>query len=112
VYSEGEVETLAIVGLVVGVALAALLASALIWWIVRRVGRATGLDRKADHFLEVDGDGLSPQDRLKFREQHRTAGRRERRLLPAEGSGRRRASAVRATRSLPRGTLGLPARPA
>jgi len=53
---------------------AALLAALLIWWVVRRVGRATGLDRKIDRFLDVDGDGLSPADRLKFQEQHPRGG--------------------------------------
>jgi hypothetical protein len=68
------VETLAIIALVAGVALAALVVAALLWWIVRGVGRATGLDRKVDRFLEVEGDGLSPQDELKFREQHSHGG--------------------------------------
>jgi hypothetical protein len=63
-------DTLAVIGLVVGVALAALLVAAFVWWIVRRVGRATGLDRKVDQFLEVEGDGLSSSDAIKFREQH------------------------------------------
>jgi hypothetical protein len=68
------VDTLAVIALVAGVALAALIAAALIGWVVRRVGRATGLDRKVDQFFEVDGDGLSPSDRIKFREQHPRGG--------------------------------------
>lgn len=69
-YSGDQMETLGIVALVLGLALVALLAAALIWWIARRIGRATGLDRKVDQFLEIDGDGMSPKDQLKFREQH------------------------------------------
>ena len=61
---------LAVIALVAGLALAAFLLAVLIWWLVRRVGRATGLDRKADQFLEVEGDGLSPSDAIRFREQH------------------------------------------
>ncbi len=63
-------DAIGIAALVIGVALAALAAAALLWWVVRRLGRATGLDRKADRFLEVDGDGLSPSDAIRFREQH------------------------------------------
>lgn len=67
-------EWLAIIVLVAGVALAALLAAVLVWWVVRRVGRATGLDRKVDQFFEVDGDGLPPADRIRFGEQHTHGG--------------------------------------
>ena len=67
-------ETLGIIALVAGVALAALVVAALAWWVVRRVGRVTGLDRKVDQFLEVDGEGLSPSDAIKFREQHPRGG--------------------------------------
>ena len=41
-----------------------------VYWIVKGAGRATGLDAKVDQFLEVDGDGLSKPDTLKFKEQH------------------------------------------
>ncbi len=67
-------ETLAVIAVVAGVALAAWIASAIIWWFVRRLGRATGLDRRVDQFLEVDGDGLSAADRVRFREQHPRGG--------------------------------------
>lgn len=67
-------ETLAVIALVLGLAVAALLVAALLWWVARRVGRATGLDRKVEQALEVDGDGLSPQDLLRFREQHPRGG--------------------------------------
>ena len=65
---------LAIVALVAGVAVAALLITALLWWVAKPFGSALGLDRKIDRFLDVDGDGLSAADRLKFQEQHPRGG--------------------------------------
>ena len=41
-----------------------------VFWIVKGAGRATGLDAKVDQVLDVDGDGLSKPDTLKFMEQH------------------------------------------
>lgn len=50
--------------------LAAWLVTVVIWRLVRGAGRVTGLDEKVDRFLDVDGEGLSAEDRLRFREQH------------------------------------------
>jgi hypothetical protein len=37
----------------------------IIWYVVKRVGRVTGLDEKADQFLDTDGAGLTDEERIK-----------------------------------------------
>jgi hypothetical protein len=45
-----------------------------LWWLLRLVGRRTGLDEKVDRAFDTEGE-LEPSDYLKFKEQHRSAGR-------------------------------------
>jgi hypothetical protein len=56
-------------GVVAGVFLAATLLAwlllAIIWYIVKRLGRATGVDTKVDQFLGTDGADLSDEERVK-----------------------------------------------
>ncbi len=51
------------------VGLFAWLLTAGVWWIVKRLGRATGLDEKVDRALDVEG-GLDTAASIKFGEQH------------------------------------------
>jgi hypothetical protein len=44
-----------------------------VWWLVRRIGRFTGLDEKADRFLDVDG-GMDSMQYVELRERHRGGG--------------------------------------
>jgi hypothetical protein len=37
----------------------------IIWYVVKRVGRVTGLDEKVDQFLDTDGAGLTGEERIK-----------------------------------------------
>ena len=56
---------LVVVGIFVAAALVAWLLFTIIWHVVKRVGRATGADRKVDQFLDTDGAGLSNEERAK-----------------------------------------------
>jgi hypothetical protein len=46
-----------------------------LWRVLRLIGRRTGLDEKVDRALDAEGE-LDASDYLKFKEQHRGAGRR------------------------------------
>jgi hypothetical protein len=46
-----------------------------LWWLLRLIGRKTGLDENVDHAFDTEGE-LDPSDYLKFQEQHRDAGHR------------------------------------
>ena len=50
-----------------GVGLFAWLLTAAVWWLVKRLGHASGLDEKVDRALDVEG-GLDTADYLKFRD--------------------------------------------
>jgi hypothetical protein len=50
------------------------LATGGLWWLLRLIGRKTGLDEKVDHAFDTEGE-LDASDYLKFKEQHRDAGR-------------------------------------
>jgi len=41
-----------------------------VFWIVKGAGRATGLDRKVDQFLDAGDAALSPQERAKSMSNH------------------------------------------
>jgi len=41
-----------------------------LWWLLRLIGRKTGLDKKVDHAFDTEGE-LDASDSLKFKEQHR-----------------------------------------
>jgi ABC-type nickel/cobalt efflux system permease component RcnA len=57
--------------LIIVIVLAALwLVTVGLWWLLRLVGRKTGLDDKVDHAFDTEGE-LDPSDYLKFKEQHR-----------------------------------------
>jgi len=61
--------------LIIVIVLAALwLVTVGLWWLLRLVGRKTGLDDTVDHAFDAEGE-LDPSDYLKFKEQHRSAGR-------------------------------------
>jgi UPF0716 family protein affecting phage T7 exclusion len=40
-----------------------------LWWLLRLIGRTTGLGEKVDHALDVEG-GLETADYLKFSQAH------------------------------------------
>ena len=56
---------LVVVGVFVAAALVAWLLFTIIWHVVKRVGRATGVDQKVDQFLDTDGAGLSNEEHAK-----------------------------------------------
>lgn len=56
---------LVVAGVFVAAALVAWLLFTLAWYVVRRVGRATGVDEKVDRFLDTDGGRLPDQERVK-----------------------------------------------
>lgn len=57
--------------LIIVIVLAALwLVTVGLWWLLRLIGRKTGLDDKVDHAFDTEGE-LDPSDYLKFKEQHR-----------------------------------------
>jgi hypothetical protein len=56
---------LVVVGVFVAAALIAWLLFAIIWHVVKRVGRATGVNEKVDQFFDTDGSGLSNEERAK-----------------------------------------------
>jgi|GEM_PF-2067691 len=41
-----------------------------LWWLLRLIGRNTGLGEKVDHSFDTEGE-LDAPDYLKFKEQHR-----------------------------------------
>jgi hypothetical protein len=62
----GSLPTFVVVaGIFLAAALVAWLLFTIIWYVVRRVGRATGVDEKVDHFLDTDGAGLADEERVK-----------------------------------------------
>jgi hypothetical protein len=56
---------LAAAGVFLAVALVAWLLLTIIWYVVKRVARVTGVDEKVDQFLDTDGAGLSDEERVK-----------------------------------------------
>ena len=52
-------------GVFVAAALVAWLLFTIIWYVVKRVGRVTGVDEKVDQFLDTDGAGLTDEERIK-----------------------------------------------
>jgi hypothetical protein len=61
--------------LIIVIVLAALwLVTVGLWWLLRLIGRKTGLDDTVDHAFDAEGE-LDASDYLKFKEQHRSAGR-------------------------------------
>jgi len=56
---------LVVAGVFLAVALVAWLLFTIIWYVVKRVARATGVDEKVDRFLDTDGAGLSDEERVK-----------------------------------------------
>lgn len=52
-------------GIFLAAALAAWLLFTIIWYVVKRVGRVTGVDEKVDQFLDTDGAGLTDEERTK-----------------------------------------------
>jgi hypothetical protein len=58
-----------VVAAFLAVGLAAWVFTVGLWWLLRSAGRATGLDEKVDHALDVEG-GLEAADYLKFSQAH------------------------------------------
>ena len=56
---------LVVAGVFVAAALVAWLLFTIIWYVVKRVGRVTGVDEKVDQFLDTDGAGLTDEERIK-----------------------------------------------
>ena len=56
---------LVVAGVFLAVALVAWLLFTIIWYVVKRVARVTGVDEKVDRFLDTDGVGLSDEERVK-----------------------------------------------
>jgi hypothetical protein len=54
-----------VAGVFLAVALVAWLLFTIIWYVVKRVARVTGVDEKVDQFLDTDGAGLSDEERVK-----------------------------------------------
>ena len=62
----GSLPTLLVVAVIfLAAVLVAWLVFVIIWFVVKRVGRATGVDEKVDRFLDTDGAGLSDEERVK-----------------------------------------------
>jgi len=62
----GSLPTLLVVAVIfLAAALVAWLVFVIIWFVVKRVGRATGVDEKVDRFLDTDGAGLADEERVK-----------------------------------------------
>ena len=56
------------------VGLTAWLLTLAVWWVVRRVGHVTGLDEKADRFLDAGDGGMDTMEYVALRERHRSGG--------------------------------------
>ncbi len=56
---------LVVAGVFLAVALVAWLLFTIIWYVVKRVARVTGVDEKVDRFLDIEGAGLSDEERVK-----------------------------------------------
>jgi len=56
---------LVVAGVFLAAALMAWLLFTIIWYVVKRVGRVTGIDERVDQFLDTDGAGLSDEERVK-----------------------------------------------
>jgi hypothetical protein len=56
---------LVVAGVFLAAALVAWLLFTIIWYVVKRVGRVTGVDEKVDQFLDTDGAGLTDEERIK-----------------------------------------------
>ena len=56
---------LVVAGVFVAAALVAWLLFTIIWYVVKRVGRVTGVEEKVDQFLDTDGAGLIDEERIK-----------------------------------------------
>jgi hypothetical protein len=52
-------------GVFVAAGLVAWLLFTIVWYVVKRVGRVTGIDEKVDQFLDTDGAGLTDEERIK-----------------------------------------------
>jgi len=62
----GSLPTLLVVAVIfLAAVLVAWLVFVIIWFVVKRVGRATGVDEKVDRFLDTDGAGLPDEERVK-----------------------------------------------
>jgi len=56
---------LVVAGVFLAAALVAWLLFTIVWYVVKRVGRVTGVDQKVDQFLDTGGAGLSDEERVK-----------------------------------------------
>jgi len=56
---------LVVAGIFLAAAFVAWLLFTIIWYVVKRVGRVTGVDEKVDQFLDTDGAGLTDEERIK-----------------------------------------------
>ena len=54
-----------VAGVFLAAALVAWLVFVVIWFVVKRIGRATGADEKVDRYFETDGPGLTDEERIK-----------------------------------------------
>ena len=62
----GSLPTFLVVAVIfLAAVLVAWLLFTIIWYFVKRVGRATGIDEKVDKFLDTDGAGLTDEERIK-----------------------------------------------
>jgi hypothetical protein len=61
----GLLPFLVVAGVFLAAALVAWLLFAIIWCVVKRVGRVTGMDEKVDQLLDTDGPGLTDEERIK-----------------------------------------------
>ena len=62
----GSLPTFLVVAVIfLAAVLVAWLLFTIIWSVVKRVGWVTGLDEKADQFLDTDGAGLTDEERIK-----------------------------------------------
>ena len=52
-------------GVFLAAGLVAWLLFTIVWYVVKRVGRVTGIDEKVDQFLDTDGAGLTDEERIK-----------------------------------------------
>jgi hypothetical protein len=56
---------LVVAGVFLAAGLVAWLLFTIVWYVVKRVGRVTGIDVKVDQFLDTDGAGLTDEERIK-----------------------------------------------
>lgn len=64
-----------VIGFLCAIGLIALLLTVGIGWIVKLFGRATHLDRRVDDYFEHSEGAMTPEEYLKFKEQHPHGGR-------------------------------------